>query len=418
MNSPTSDQGSRGRAASSQLGIILKEFPGHLRSLGYARLTIGDYARAAVHFGRWLISRRCAPAEITIETVEAFLCKHLRHCRCPRPASRDPHTAGSALRRLFEFLQSEGIVRRSTGTALDPLQQLIERFDRYLVEVHGVAEATRAPRRREALDLLRWRFGQQPLRLARLSAQDLARFVTLRAKQLRPNSTRALADSLRSFVRFLHFEGLCPSGLECAVPTFHSWNRAQLPTVINEGKLRRFLASFDRSTALGRRDYGMALCMCQLGLRVSEVAQMSLDDLDWRQGTLTIPRNKQRREHKLPLPASVAQAIARYLRRGRPPTNSRRVFVRHRTPLGTPLQTGGVRWAMRRGYDCVGIPATGTHLLRRTFATRLHQRGANLKLIADFLGHKDLGTATVYARVNLKQLRSLALPWPELPREK
>ena len=73
---------------------------------------------------------------------------------------------------------------------------------------------------------------------------------------------------------------------------------------------------------------------------------------------------------------------------------------------------------MRRGYDCVGIPATGTHLLRRTFATRLHQRGANLKLIADFLWHKDLETATVYARVNLRQLRSLALPWPKLAREK
>ena len=67
---------------------------------------------------------------------------------------------------------------------------------------------------------------------------------------------------------------------------------------------------------------------------------------------------------------------------------------------------------MRRAYDRVGIQATGTHLLRRTFATGLHQRGVNLKLIADFLGHQDLGTASVYTRVNLKQLRLLALPWP------
>lgn len=418
MNPPILDQGSRGRAVCNQQRIILKGFPDHLRSLGYAQLTIADYVRATVHFGRWLISRRCAPAEITVEAVETFLCKHLRHCRCPKPASRDPHTAGSALRRLYEFLQTEGIVRPSSRIALGPPEQLIERFDRHLVEVHGVAESTRAARRREARGLLRWRFRQQPLRLARLSAQDLARFVTIRAKQLRPSSTRALADAIRSFVRFLHFEGLCPSNLELAVPTFHSWNRAQLPTVIDDGKLRRFLASFDRSTTLGRRDYAMALCMCDLGLRVSEVAHMSLEDLDWRQSTLTIPCNKQRREHKLPLPARVAQAIARYLRRDRPPTNSRQVFVRHRTPLGSPLHTGGVRWAMRRGYDRVGVPATGTHLLRRTFATRLHQRGATLKLIADFLGHKDLGTATVYARVNLRQLRSLALPWPVLPREK
>lgn len=418
MSLRTLDRGSPGRATGDQLGIILKGFRDHLRVLGYAPPTIGDYARAAGHFGRWLKSRRGGAAEGTLETIETFLRKHLRHCHCRKPSSRDPHTAGSALRRLFEFLQSEGIVRRSPRIALDPIQQLIERFDRHLVEVHGVAEATRAPRRREALDLLRWRFGKGPLQVSRLSGRDLVRFITIRAKSLRPSSVRVLADSIRSFLRFLQFEGLCPSGLESAVPTFHSWNRAQLPTVIDEGKLRRFLASFDQSTTLGRRDYAMALCMCELGLRVSEVAQMSLEDLDWRQSTLTIPRNKQRREHKLPLPARVAQAIASYLRRGRPQTNSRRVFVRHRTPLGSPLHTGGVRWAMRRGYDCVGIPATGTHLLRRTFATRLHQRGANLKLIADFLGHKDLGTATVYARVNLKQLRSLVLPWPELAREK
>ena len=192
--------------------------------------------------------------------------------------------------------------------------------------------------------------------------------------------------------------------------------RTQLPTVIDDGKLRRFLGSFDRFTSIGRRDYAMALCMCELGLRVGEVAQLSLEDLDWRQGTLTIPQNKQRREHRLPLPPRLARAIASYLRRGRPATSNRRVFVRHRTPLGRSLHTGGVRWAMRRGYDRVGIRATGTHLLRRTFATRLHQRGANLKLIADFLGHKDLGTAAVYARVNLPQLRSLALPWPEASR--
>ena len=242
---------------------------------------------------------------------------------------------------------------------------------------------------------------------------DLVRFVAFRARSLCPMSVRALSDSLRSFLRFLHFQGRCRKGLDLAVPTLHAWNRAQLPTVIEAEPLRRFLSSFDRSTAMGRRDYAIALCMCDLGLRVNEVAQLSLEDLDWRKGTLKLPQNKQRRELELPLPARLARASASYLRYGRPISSRREVFLRHRTPVGRPLHTVGVRWAIRRGYDQAGIQATGTHLLRRTFATRLHQHGASVKLVADFLGHKDLGTAAVYARVNLKQLRRLALPWPK-----
>jgi len=403
----------RGQIANHHLGIILGAFGDDLRALGYAPLTVCDYVRAADHFGRWLKTRHVYPADITREIIRTFLQRHLRHCRCHRPASCDRKTAGSALGRLFELLERKGILRHRTSRNTSPKERVIARFDRYLVEVCGVAETTRQARRRTALELLVWRFGNRPLRLQAIRAGDLVRFVTFRAKTLRPMSIRGLSDSLRSFLRFLQIEGRCVKGLDLAVPTLHAWNRAKLPTVIDPEKLQQFLGSFNRSTPIGRRDFAMALCMSELGLRVSEVAQLALEDLDWHDHIMKLPQNKQRREHKLPLPNRLARAIANYLRQGRPVSSYRQVFLRHRTPVGRPLRTGGVRWAMRRGYDRVGIQATGTHLLRRTFATRLHQRGANLKMVADFLGHKDLGTAAVYARVNLKQLRRLALPWPK-----
>jgi integrase/recombinase XerD len=403
----------RRRMAASHLCIILTDFVEHLQSLGYASWTIRDYAGAVEHFGAWLKSRCLASSRISPELVRWFLRKHLDRCHCPKPAPRDRATCGSALHVLLELLQIKGLIRQKIGGATSPKEHIIEQFDRYLVEVCGVAQTTRRARRRTALELLTWRFGRRPLRLQQIAAGDLVRFVSFRAKSLRPISVRALCDSLRSFLRYLHFQGRCRKGLDLAVPTLHAWNRAQLPTVIEAEPLRRFLGSFDRSTAMGRRDYAMALCMCDLGLRVNEVAQLSLEDLDWRKGTLKLPQNKQRRELELPLPGRLARAIASYLRHGRPISSRREVFLRHRTPVGRPLHTVGVRWAIRRGYDQAGIPATGTHLLRRTFATRLHQHGASVKLVADFLGHKDLGTAAVYARVNLKQLRRLALPWPK-----
>lgn len=392
---------------SSDLTIILTGYLACLQTLGYARPTIEDYRRAIEHFFRWLNSRHLTAAQISTEVVRAFLEQHLRRCQCAKPASRDPKTAGSALRLLLK----QRIVRQLVS-ADSSGERLIHRFDKYLVDVCGVAEATRSARRRTALEFLEWRFRNRPIRLRLLCASDLVKFVSFRAKRLRPMSVRVLSDSLRSFLRFLQLRGDCSVGLDSAVPTIHGWNRAKLPDVIDKGKLTRFLSSFDRSSAMGRRDYAMALSMCDLGLRVSEVAQLMLEDLDWHEGTLTLRLNKQRRERKLPLPPRLARAIAAYLRNGRPTSTQREVFLRHRTPVGTLLGNGGVRWAMRRAYDQVGIQATGTHLLRRTFATRLHQRGASLKLIADFLGHSDLGTASVYARVNLKELRSLALPWP------
>ena len=398
---------------SSHLGIILIDFVEHLQSLGYAPWTIRVYAGAAEHFGGWLKSRRIDPSDISPELIGSFLGRHLDRCQCPRPARCAPASCGSALHALLELLKIKGIIRPKTSKAASPKERIIEQFDRYLVEVCGVAETTRRARRRTALELLSWRFGNRPLQLQRITPGDLVRFVAFRARSLRPISVRVLSDSLRSFLRFLHFQGRCPEGLDAAVPTIHAWNRAELPIVIEAEQLQRFLASFDKSTAMGRRDYAMARCMCDLGLRVNEVAQLCLEDLDWRKGTLRLSKNKQRRELQLPLPGQLARAIANYLRDGRPASDRREVFLRHRTPVGKPLHTVGVRWAIRRGYDQAGIQATGTHLLRRTFATRLHQHGASVKLVADFLGHKDLGTAAIYARVNLKQLRRLALPWPK-----
>jgi integrase/recombinase XerD len=403
----------RRRMTSNHLGIVLADFVEHLQSLGYASWTIRNYAGAVEHFGCWLKCRHLDSSRISPELVCSFLHRHLDHCHCPKPARGDLATCGSALHALLELLQRKGMIGRRPGKVASPKEQITEQFDRYLVEACGVAETTRRARRRTALELLSWRFGNRPLRLQQIAPGDLMRFVSFRARSLRPMSVRALCDSLRSFLRFLHLQGRCPKGLDLAVPTLHAWNRAKLPTVIGAEQLRRFLSSFDRSTAMGRRDYAMALCMCELGLRVNEVARLSLGDLDWRKGTLTLPQNKQRRELQLPLPSRLARAIASYLRHGRPASTCCAVFLRHRTPVGRPLHTVGIRWAIRRRYDRVGIRATGTHLLRRTFATRLHQRGVSVKLVADFLGHKDLGTAAVYARVNLEQLRQLVLPWPK-----
>ena len=139
---------------------------------------------------------------------------------------------------------------------------------------------------------------------------------------------------------------------------------------------------------------------------------MRLDDLDWREGTVQI-RGKGQRVDLLPLPRQTGQAIAQYLRHGRPCDSSRILFLRHQAPLDKPITAGIVRQLVCRAAQRAGVSILthGPHLLRHTAAQRLIESGATLKGIADFLRHRSLDTTTLYTKVDLHALRRVALPW-------
>jgi site-specific recombinase XerD len=158
----------------------------------------------------------------------------------------------------------------------------------------------------------------------------------------------------------------------------------------------------------------MARCLVDLGIRTSDVAQLSLDRIDWRHGCLTLEPGKSKRERSLPIPATTSSALIDYVRNGRPSTQDRQVFVHHRAPLGQGVLASTVRGALRRGYTRAGFKDSESqpHRLRHTMATRLLQGGHSLKLIADVLGHQSIDTTTRYTHVDRPSLSAVAMPWP------
>ena len=179
------------------------------------------------------------------------------------------------------------------------------------------------------------------------------------------------------------------------------------------------LASFDVSTPCGQRDQAIVQCLATLGLRPGEVADLCLDDIDWRGGTLQIRARKNRRGAVLPLPRVVGQALVAYLSRERPATDERRMFVEHLgdrrgKPLSSPAVSRVAARAVRRA--AVDAPHAGANVFRHTVASRMVREGASLKEVADVLGHRSLDTTTVYAKLDLPRLREVALPWPEVLR--
>jgi integrase len=238
----------------------------------------------------------------------------------------------------------------------------------------------------------------------------------MRGKALTPSSTNSVVNAIRSFIRYLQLRGIGSSAWVAAVPRAAVWRLAQVPEVLTDEEVSAFLAAFDRTCAHGRRDYAIAVCLLDLGLRAGEVADLTLADVDWRAGTLTIAAGKSRRASKVPLPARVARALADYLRHGRPETSDRALFVHHRPPRGRRIGPAVVRSAVRLAYARAGLDSrlTGTHVLRHTAATRMLRAGVSMKEIADVLRHRSLDASAIYTKVDLPELAAVALPWPKV----
>jgi len=230
---------------------------------------------------------------------------------------------------------------------------------------------------------------------------------------------KAVGTALRSFFRFLRVEGLCEERLEAAIPRVAHWRLSGLPRCLSDEQLERVLASLEASGPCGHRDRAIVVCLASLGLRPGEVADLRLEDIDWRGGSVLLRERKTRRGAVVPLPRRAGRAIVAYLREERPTTGERRVFVQHLgVRRGRPLSSNAVSAVVVRALGRAQIepPVAGAYVFRHTLASRMVRRGASLKEVADMLGHRSLDTAAIYAKLDLAALREVALPWPEVAR--
>jgi integrase len=260
--------------------------------------------------------------------------------------------------------------------------------------------------------------GQVPGWSDRPGAAHAGRRAQLHCGPVGSRETRNSQEDRQRAAKFLEVfatPGACDARLLDAIPSIPGWKLARLPKPLTEDELGRLLGSFDGGSGIRRRDHAMALCLARLGMRAGEVAGLCLEDFDWRAGTVRIAAGKRRRPHVLPLPVDVGRAIVGYLRQGRPPTSSRRLFVKHFPPVGEPIRSNVVANAVRRAHVRAGFKgrAPGTHVLRQTAASRLLNAGASLKEIADLLGHRHIDTTAIYTKVDLRKLAEVALAWPE-----
>jgi site-specific recombinase XerD len=295
------------------------------------------------------------------------------------------------------------------------LGQWLRRFDEHLEHVRGTSAGTRRIYRRYARALLTPYCGTSIVDWSALTASAVTDFVRTQTARLSPSACRAPLTATRTFLRFLITAGVLPSGVDGAVPSMRQWRQASLPPALSDKDVQRVLASVDTMSVAGARDRAVLLLLTRLGLRASDVAALTVDAIDWRNGHLRLAPGKNRRERLLPLPVDVGTALVAVLR-SRPPTAPRGVlFLRARPPvrpLSAAAVTGIAQRALRRAD--LTVPRFGAHVFRHTVATQWVQRGVSMKTVADLLGHADLETTAIYAKLDVATLATVALPWLEV----
>jgi site-specific recombinase XerD len=223
-------------------------------------------------------------------------------------------------------------------------------------------------------------------------------------------SAKAMVTALRAFLRFAHATGRTAVPLAGAVPAVASWQMTSLPRGMKAAEVERLLAGCDRDKAVGLRDYAVLMLLARLGLRGAEAAGLRLGDIDWRAGEIAVT-GKGSRTERLPLPAPAGEAVAAWLKDGRPQCESRSVFVTVRRPY-RPLTPDMVRVIMARACERSGMERRGAHRLRHSLATEMLRAGASLPEVGQVLRHRSMLSTSIYAKVDQDALRPLARQWP------
>jgi site-specific recombinase XerD len=376
-------------------------FGAYLAAAGYTPLSAANQVRVLAHLSRWMEDRGLAPRELTGQRMREFLAAR-------RAAGYTCWLSERGLAPLLSCLRELGAVpgpeRPAAVTAVDVL---LERYGGYLAAERGLVAGTVRYYTGEARGFLAGRES----RLAGLTAAEVSEFTAAECRRRGTGSAKILVTALRSLLRFLALEGLAPPGLQGAVPSVAGWRGSGLPKALPDAQVTAMLASCDRDTAAGLRDFAVLTLLSRLGLRACEAAALELDDIGWRAGTVTV-RGKGRRDEELPLPADVGEALARYIHDGRPAGSpGRRVFLMSRAP-GQGLSASAVRGIVRQACARAGLAPAGAHRLRHSAATGMLRAGVPLAGIGQVLRHRSVSTTAIYAKVDHGALSQLALPWP------
>lgn len=379
----------------------------HLLEHGWTRATVIGTACKLVAFAARV--NIAAKNGVTAEQIEAAADDWMRHARHHFRRAIGPHKARTKfVSDATNWLRFIGRLKKPECSPA-PYADLVVEFERFLDKERGLSPRTIHTRHVHVMAFLTW-LEQQRHPLSEVDVRDVELYLAL--PRSRPWSRVTVAGcvaSLRSFFRYAGIRKWCAPKIGEAIDAPRLYTLAGLPAGPSWTQVRQLIASIGQEQSADIRNRAIITLLAVYGFRSSEVCGLRLEDLDWERELILLSRTKQRREHQYPLAREVGEAILLYLRKARPQTDRREVFLRLFPPF-EPLTVGGlgtmVHWRLK-SLD-IKLPHYGPHALRHACASHLLAAGLSLKEIGDHLGHSDPRSTRMYAKVDLEGLREVA----------
>jgi integrase/recombinase XerD len=397
--------------ASGPLERFETGFAEHIALFGYGRSHARTLKLLFRELDRWLAVSKLQAENLRVSDVDRFLADRVL-------AGQKVSITKRAMKPLLGYLRDIGITLHEKPDHGTPgnLVQIIDRFRRYLTEERGVTSAVANQYVSQVRPFME-AYGSVSRHSAEnfkgLGEADVIAFVAANCPGMGGGRASLFVTALRSLLTFLHLTGHIDRSMAASVPSVPGRRLTGVPKGVEPNVLEQLLASCDRNTRIGSRCFAVLTMLSRLGLRAGEVANLQLDDINWRSGVIVIVRAKGNRTEALPLPADVGEALADYISRWRPANAvGRTAFVRVQAPHGT-LTRGAVTQIVAHAAERCGFESFYAHRLRHTAATRMLRNGASLSEVGQVLRHRQMITTTIYAKADRKALRSIARAWPE-----
>lgn len=377
-----------------------------LERRGFSPRSVRGHLQVMGQLNRWLAGEGLCAAGLSVSWAERFFAAR-------RAAGQRRVPTMQTLAMLFGYLRDQQVLPPEQPSATTPVEELLARYRCYLAQDRGVAPLTALRYERMARRFLLRRMSQAGGETGAedLSSAEVTAYLVECCSRLRTTgSAKREAADLRSLLRFLYLKGITLTDLRAAMPPVAGWRDTRLPAAMSTADVTALLDSCDRSQPSGLRDFAILTLQARLGLRSGEVAALQLGDIDWRAGEILV-RGKARCEDRLPLTVEAGEAIAGYLRDGRPRSQCPSAILTCYAPY-RGIHPSSITRVVYRACQRAGLPPVGGHHLRHALASEMLRQGGDLVEISQVLRHRDLATTSVYAKVDRAALRTVARPWP------
>jgi site-specific recombinase XerD len=365
--------------------------------------------RYMVSFGNWLKSNKILVKNVQYGHVNEYL------------TTMFPHHLGKLSRQKAAARKAVSLILKKFPPKKSVYQRESDRFRDHLCSNRGHSKSNGMAYSKYVEKFLVYSFPCGRICFRSLKPKKVIGFIESIPSTASNSTRRCVCHALRAYFQFLEMYGQITAQLTASIPVI-SRNRPFLPhRVVDSASLKSLLKSIDRSTKIGKRHYAVILCLVDLALRIGDVANIKLDDINWTEGTILIQGGKTRTPFSMPLPKRLGEAIVDYIKHARPVTKHRELFMQHKKCPDDTVSFGSTLQAsVQRIWVASGLSDTfsGTHILRHSTATQLRKKGIPLKIIADFLGHNSIEITKKYAQVDIDSLRQVIQPWPKYGGEK